>query len=109
MNPIPVVIDKVLLALELYPISSLSVFSCENGEIRESPDSSNGLPLHCSGCSPPCTPGEPLCSATAHYPLEELEYRKPRQHSFRLAYLNYKPNVAVANSRAIKNFKRVAR
>lgn len=79
MNPIPVVIDKVLLALGLYsvPVLLLLPSSCETGKLlRMSNSGCDNLPLGRSRCSSPCTRGGLQCSATSRYLLGVLNNRK---------------------------------
>lgn len=84
MNPIPVVTDKALLALEPYPmLVTLLASSCGAGEMMQTSSSTDDLPRRCSCCSPPCTLFELLSFATARYPLGTLELQSgQREHFF---------------------------
>ena len=75
MNPMPVVTDKVLPALEPYPDPSSPVVSnYETGEATQIENSRCGdLPLRCSCCSPLCIQVGFLYSEAFHYLLEGLE------------------------------------
>ena len=72
----PVVTDKALPALWLYPIPlpSLVSSSCETCEPLQTLNSwCDGLPICHSCCNSPCTQGGFLCSAATQNPLGGLE------------------------------------
>ena len=94
MNPIPVVTDKALLALELYPVPLLLLVlpSCEIGELLQTSNlGSDDIPICCSRCSSPRTRGGFLCSEASLYLLAGLENGKstPRKYFLRLAQPDY--------------------
>ena len=75
MNPIPVVIDKVLLPLELYsaPLPSLVLSIYGIGEFLQTLGlGCDGLPLWHNRYSSPYTRAEPLCFAAALHQLVGL-------------------------------------
>jgi len=76
MNPMPVLTDKVLLALELYPVPVLLplVSSCETGEpLQTTKSRCDDVPLGCTRCSLRCTRDGLLSSEVARYLLVVLE------------------------------------
>jgi len=94
MNPMPVVTDKVSLALELYsvPVIFLVSSSCETGELPQTSNPGCDDILFCnSHCSFPCIQGGFLCSAASLDLLAGLENRKltPCEYLLRLARLDH--------------------
>jgi len=89
MNPIPVVIDNVLLALETYSVPVLLLLpSCETGELLQTSNfRCDDIPIHYNRCSSPGTRGGLLCFAAALHLLAGLENGKltPFEYSLRLA------------------------
>lgn len=93
MNPMPVVIDNVLLALETYSAPVLLLLpSCETGELLQTSNlRCDDIPIRHSRCSSPGTRGGFLCFAAVLYLLAGLENGKSTlcKYPLRLAQLDY--------------------